>query len=305
MAAISALTTKGVRGELMDRIGKAPVIWPQHCTPLDSKTQVEPHAWMGALPPPRQMIDGRRLQGMRAFTYNVENQEWELSFLLPRRLFEDDQTGNMQIRIQEVADLWTMNKEYLFAQMLINGATAGNLAYDALTFFHDTRTEGSSGTIDNATTSAAATGTIPTASEFLDAMAVIKALMFAYLDDQGRNPANFTAMTDVRVVIPPHYERAAKEALEATMLSNTSNVFGAGLAKADICPFLTDDAIMYVHAVGAPVKGIIYQQRKPLEILVYTDPYWVDANNGVVVTLRERFVFAYGQFRRMVQHTFS
>lgn len=305
MATISALTATGVRGELFEAIKAVPQLWPEHVTKLDSKTQVESFAMVGALPQPREMADGRRIQGLRAFTYDIVNKEYELTFLLPRIMFEDDQTGQLNLRIQEVAAAWARYKDYLFAQMLINGATAGYVAYDALTFFHDTRTEGDSGTIDNKTTSAAATGTVPTATEFLDAMQAIKAVMFRYADDQGRVGANGLAMQDVRVIIPPTYERGATEALNAVMLSNTSNVYGQGLAKADICSDLAADTKMYVHAVGDPVKGVLYQQRTELEINVYSDPQAVDSNNGLLVTLRERFVFAYGQFRRMVEHTFS
>lgn len=301
---LTALTTKGVRAELQERINEVPQVWPAHCTHMPSTTQVEPYAMAGALPIPRQMIDGRRVQGLGQFNYNIENEEWELSFLIDRKILEDDQTGALRLRIGEAAGAWAINKEYLFGLMLINGASAGFVAYDANTFFHDTRTEGDSGTIDNKTTSAAATGTIPTATEFLDAMQTIKAQMWRFNDDKGR-PGNILAMSKIRVLIPSTYERAAAEGLKAAMLSSTSNVFGQGLAQFDVHPFLAADTKMYVHAVGAPIKGIIYQERTKLEILIYDDPKEIDMNNGLLVTLRQRFKFAYGQFRRMVEHTFS
>jgi len=190
--------------------------------------------------------------------------------------------------------------------MLEQGGTL--LAYDGSTFFDDTRTEGDSGTIDNNLTSvAAADNAIPTAAEFLAEMAIIKAKMARFNDDTGR-PGNLAALQSVRVLAPPEAEKSLLEALRSTLISNTDNVYGRGLAELDLNPFFTysgTTCTIYVHAVGDPFKGLIHQQRTPLEILVYDDPYWMDANNGVLVTCRERFVFAYGQFRRMAKHVFT
>ena len=63
---------------------------------------------------------------------------------------------------------------------------------------------------------------------------------------------------------------------------------------------------MFVHAVGGnPTKGMIYQQRLPLSVVVHDDEQAMDLNDGLLVTCRERFVFAYGNFRKMVKHVFT
>jgi len=254
------------------------------------------------------MVDGRRIKELRTFTYDIKNKEYELTVLIPRKWLEDDQTGAIRLRISEMATAWKSYKPYLFTQMLENGGSAGYVAYDGNTFFHDTREEGASGAIDNdATSVAAAANAVPTAAEFLDEMAVIKALMARYKDDQGR-PANIGAMSQVRVIAPPEAERSLMEALRSTLISNTDNVYGRGLAELDINPLLTASATsctIFVHAVSHPLKAIIYQQRTPLDIVLFDSPEFMDANNGLLITLRERFVFAYGQFRRMVRHVFT
>lgn len=305
---LQKLTTKGIRRDLQARIDQIPDIWPPHCTMVDSTTKVEPFGWAGAIPQPREMIDGRRIKGIRAFTYDVRNKTYELSVLFPREWFEDDQTGAIQMRIGEMAAAWKAYKPWLFTQMLENGGSSGYVAYDGNTFFHDTRTEGASGAIDNNLTSvAAADDAIPTPAEFLAQMAIIKAKMARFLDDQGR-PSNLAAMTKVRVLAPPEAEKSVMEALHSTLIGNTDNVYGRGLAEPDFNPFFTHSATtcpIFVHAVGDPSKGIIHQQRKTLEIVMFDDEKWMDANDGLLITLRERFVFAYNNFRRMAKHVFT
>lgn len=305
---LQKLTTKGIRRELQERIDEIPDIWQPHCTMVDSTTEVEPFAWAGAVPQPREMIDGRRIKGLRAYTYDIRNKEYELSVLFPRKWFEDDQTGAIKLRIAEMATAWKAYKPYLFTLMLENGGSAGYVAYDGNTFFHDTRSEGDSGTIDNDMTSvAAADDAVPTPAEFLAQLAIIKAAMRRFKDDEGR-PGNLRAMKQLRILAPGEAEKSILEALNATLISNTDNVFGRNLAEPDFNDFFTYGATtctIFVHAVGDPLKAIIHQQRTPLEIVIYDGPEWVDANNGLLVTLRERFVFAYGQFRRMVRQVFT
>jgi len=305
---LQKLTTAGIRRGLQEQIDAAPQIWQEHCQEEEATTKVTPFAWAGAMPQPREMVDGRRIKGIRAFSYDITNKTYELSVLFPREWFEDDQTGAIKMRIAEMATAWAAYKPYLFTQMLENGGSAGYIAYDGNTFFHDTRTEGASGAIDNNLTSvAAADNAIPTATEFLAQMAIIKAKMARFLDDQGR-PGNRGAMGKIRVLIPPEAEKDIREALNSTLIGNTDNVFGRGLAEMEINEFFTHSATtctIFVHAVGSPQKGIIHQQRTPLEIVTYDQPEWMDRNDGLLVTLRERFVFAYGQFRRMVKHVFT
>lgn len=303
---LQQLTVKGVRRELQETIDAYPQDWREHVTLVDSNTEVEPFAWAGAIPQPRIMLDGRLVRDIRTFTYNITNNEYELTVLFPRKWFEDDQTGAIRIRISELATSWMNYKPYLFAQMLINGGS--NNAYDGNTFFDDTRTEGDSGTIDNDLTSAAAADSaVPTATEFLTQLSIIKAAMRRFNDDSGQ-PANVSAMTRMGIVAPGEMEKEIMTALSSTLISNTDNVWGRNIAKpyfSDFLPYSGSTTICYVHAMGSAMKGIIYQQRTPMELVLFDGAEWMDANDGLLITLRERFVFAYGQFRRMARQTFT
>jgi len=297
------LIVKGAQRAFHERLAQIPTIWQNHCAVYDSDTAVEPHSFPGFIPKPREFLNGRQIQGIRDFTFNITNNEYELSIAINRKHFEDDQTGLIAERMREVAEVWGTFKDYLFAQMLINGATAGYTAWDGTVFFGDTRAIGGSANIDNATTSAATTGTIPTAGEFIADLKTIKALVRRYQDDTGR-PFNQLAVQNLRTIVPPSYEAAAFEALNAAFISQTENVF-KGFSELDVCDYLTADTKMYITAVGAERKPFIMQQRMPLEVIILDSADQVALHNAVLVLARERFVFAYGEPRRAVEHTYS
>ena len=305
---LEKLTTKGIERLMMATIESFPDWWRPHCTELPATAKITPFAWPGAAPQPREMVDGRRIQEIRAFNYNISNKTYELSFLIPREWLEDDQTGSIRQLVAQVGEAFGAYKTYLFTYLLEQGGTL--TGYDGATFFHDTRIEGNSAAIDNNLTSTAAAGSaIPTSAEFLAEMAVIKALMGRYQDDRARN-MNTVALTSVRVIAPRDCEPSMLEALKATQIGGTSNVYGQGLAQPDFNDQFTVDATptmtMFVHAVGgSTTRAMIYQQRLPLSVVVHDDEQAMDLNDGLLVTCRERFVFAYGNFRKMVKHVFT
>lgn len=296
------LIVKGAQRAFHERLSEIPTIWQNHCAIYDSNTAVEPHAFPGFIPKPREFLNGRQIQGIRDFSFNITNNEYELSILIDRKHFEDDQTGLIAERMREVAEVWGTFKDYLFAQLLINGPSAGFVAFDGGIFYKDDRTIGDSGTIDNQLTSAAA-GTLPVVAEFFTGVKTSKTQLRKFKDDTGR-PFNILAISDTRVIVPPAFEHVAFEALNATFISNTDNVFRS-IAQLDVLDYLTDEALMYINALGAERKPFIMQQRMPLEVEILDGADQVALNNGVLVLARERFVFAYGDPRRSIEYTYS
>lgn len=145
---------------------------------------------------------------------------------------------------------------------------------------------------------------MPTTEEFLQAVAAAKVAFVAMKNDHGMR-TNGGAILDLRCIIPAEYERAAAEALQSTQLDASSNPFGQGLAKYEVNPFLEATDRFYVDALGADDRGIIYQERNKLEVVVHHSPEAMDDNDGLKVTLRHRFAFAYGDFTKLGRHVFT
>ena len=214
------LAIKGALASFHETLANIPTIWQNHCMMADSTTSVEQYVFPGFVPTPRLFVNGRTIQGLRDFKFNITNNEYELSILIDRKSFEDEQYGLINSRLQELAEVWGTFKDYLFAQLLINGDVSGNVGWDGTLFYTTSRTIGGSATIDNAKTSAAATSTIPSVIEFRAAMESAKATMRGYQDDQGR-PFNSLATKNLRVIVPPTYESVAMEALNASIITGS------------------------------------------------------------------------------------
>lgn len=303
---LANLSTRGVSARFAAVMDRIPTVYNKHCQVIQADTDIMPYAWPGMLPQPREFLNSRAVQGIRDFTYNVQTKEYELTIEIPRKWLEDDQTGLINARLDECAEVWATFWDFVFAALLTNGSTAGNLAYDGGVFYADTRVIGTSANIDNKLTAAAATSTTPTAAEFKAALPEIKKTLWKYQDDQGR-PYNAAAIQNISFVIPPEYEYQAAEAFNATIISQTSNVF-VQFAKFDVLPYLSPTAEpskMYINALGATRKPFIDQQRTPLEIIIDSRMEDVANRNSVLVLCRQRRVLAYGDPLRSIEFTWS
>lgn len=300
-----------------DRLAGIPEVWRNYATIAASTTAIEAYTYAGHVPIPRVMTGERQIQGMSDGTFNVENETHEVTVLVRRENFEDDQISAITGRFRELAEAMATYKDSLLTTLLENGSstTLGLAPLDGLAFFHDTRTIGSSGTIDNDVTSvAAADNAVPTTSEFLLQLAIWKAAMLAYGDDRGR-PFNMAAMNNMRIAIMPPAEAAVRVGLNSSFVpvvagdgaSDVTKVF-QGMAQIDLLPYHTASATtntMYLAMLGAERRPILYQQRMPLEIILDTTPANVAARNGVLVMARERFKMTYGDPRRMLKQVWT
>lgn len=293
------LIAKGAINTFHDTLADFPETWRPYVTEIPSDAAVEQLVWGGSVPEPREFIDGRSIQGMRDFTFNLTNQEFELSIKINRTHFEDDRTGIINMQIQDMAEVWGQFKNSQFATLL----TGGGNAHDGTAFFANTRVVGDSANIDNTTTLAAGTGTIPTQAEMLNAVVDAKARMRRFESDQGR-PYNTSAIRELRVLVPPTYERAAAEATVLTLNAGGANALSS-FATYDVMDELTADTLMYVCAVGNSRKPFIYQERTPVEVRVLDSEDDMALHGGVLVLARQRYVLAFGEFRRAIQVTVS
>lgn len=312
------LTTKGALAAFHDRLDSIPTFYDKVCQIVPSNAKVENYGFPGHLPIPRVMRSGRRVQGLRDWSYNVENETYELTIAIDRTYFEDDQTGLVASRMREVAEAWATFKDDLLVDLLINGGTAGYTAFDGNTFFHNTRTLGDSGTIDNKLTSAAATGTIPIAAECKTSLSTSIAQMRGFKDDQGR-PFNTQAASKLAVVCPPECEFAYKEAINSSVILQPNVDMASATAGAAVDNVFYQIADVYVTgyysngtyprdyimAIGAERKPFIYQERTPLEVQILDDAASVAYHDAVLVLCRQRFVLAYGEFRRCIEYIWS
>ena len=193
MAVISTgLLTKGVRSDFFNRMEATPNHFRDLSTRIVSTTDQENYRWLGTVPKIREWGTGRLAQGLRSESYSVENLKYEATIEVDRDEISDDQTGQIRLRVGELAQRAATHKDFLISHLLIDGETSGNNSYDGVSFFNAAHESGASGQQSNLLTFDAVDSDAPTAEEFKAALAEAIAQMLAFKDDQGE-PALFSA----------------------------------------------------------------------------------------------------------------
>jgi hypothetical protein len=304
------LSVKGALAAFHQAVESAPAIHANHTQTYTSTTDTEALTFPGFVPRPREFLDSRQFQGMRDFRYNVTNKEYELSLIVTRKNWEDDQTGLINQRFSETGEVWGEYLDYLFGLLLSNGNVSGNNGWDGTTFHSDSHAAGSSGlVIDNNVDENITTTTAITAAEFLTLTNSARTAYLSYNDDQGR-PFNSQAISKIRFIVPPNHERGAYEAMNQVAFtggSGATNVYGnAFIDGIDVSPYIAAATTeIFSSALGSVRKPFIHQERTPLEVIILSGGDEVAKNNGVMLLSRQRFLLTYGEFRRSILHTMT
>jgi len=304
MAVINTgLLTKGLRSEFFNRFEKTPTYYQDLATRIASNSDRETYRWLGTVPKLREWGPGRMARGLRTESYSVENLKYEATLEVDRDEIADDQTGQIRVRIGELAQRAATHKDYLIGQLLQLGGAAEALAYDGVPFFSDSHSSGSSGAQSNDLTYDAEAPADPTAEEFRASLKRAIAQVLGFKDDAGEPLA--LAATGLVCVVPGTMYLAALEALNATLIGSTTNVL-QGAARVAALPWLTNAAVWYLLKTDGVIRPLIFQDREPVEFSAL-------AENSEEAFKREKFLYgvraryrmAYGYWQFAVRTTFE
>lgn len=304
MAVINTgLLTKGLRSEFFNRFNAATTHYQDLSTRIQSNSDTENYKWLGSVPRMREWGTGRVARGLRTESYSVENLKYESTIEVDRDEISDDQTGQIRIRIGELAERAATHKDYLIAQLLINGETSGFDSYDGVSFINDSHVSGSSGTQDNKLGFTATDPDDPTTTEFKGALKQAIGAMMGFKDDQG-DPMSVSA-TGLVCIVPTTMYLTALEALNATIVNDTSNVL-AGAARVIAFPWLTNLSKWYLLKSDGIVRPLIFQDREPAEFTALTE----DSDEGFrrekfLFGVRARYCLTYGYWQYAIRTDFS
>ncbi len=304
MAVINTgLLTKGLRSEFFNRFEATPAHFKELATRIPSTSDSETYRWLGTVPKMREWGTGRVAKGLRTESYSVENLKYEATIEVDRDEIADDQTGQIRVRVGELAQRAATHKDFLIAQLLSNGGTAGFNSYDGVTFFSDTHVSGDSGQQDNNLTSSATDPDNPTVQEFKAALKQAIAAMMSFKDDQGE-PLPMGA-TGLVCVVPPTMFFTALESINATVIDNTTNVL-SGAAKVISMPWLTDASMWYLLKTDGVLRPLIFQDREPVEFSALAqDSEEAFKREKYLYGVRARYRMAYGYWQFAIRTDFT
>ncbi|MCU0843050.1 MAG: Mu-like prophage major head subunit gpT family protein, partial [Thiobacillaceae bacterium] len=192
----------------------------------------ELYAWLGQAPTPREMIGGRQPVTLSQNAYQIANKRWESSITVPLLHWRKDKTGQIQVRVQELARRYGVHKARLISTLKLAGHNT--LCYDGQYFYDTDHPE--SGTSQSNLLSADisaypcthhGTTTAPTPCEMAHAIMAAIAAMLGYKDDRGE-PMQEEA-SEFLVMVPATLWLAAITAVGAKVLdSGDDNVVAIG-----------------------------------------------------------------------------
>ncbi len=153
MAVINTgLLTKGLKSsffETFNQLHGQSTVFQDLCTTIPSDSDQENYRWLGSVPAMREWGTGRKAKGLNSESYNVKNLKYESTIEVDRDEISDDQTGQIAIRVREQAQRAAWHKDYLIAQLLLNGSSTGYNSYDGVPFFDAAHVSGASGSQAN------------------------------------------------------------------------------------------------------------------------------------------------------------
>lgn len=217
--------------------------------------------------------------------------------------FRRDKTGQIEIRINELATRAAQLPQKILSAAL--NAAASTAAYDGTNFFGSHTTRG--GTVNNQTTSAAATGTTPTSAEASDALLAMITRLVSFVDDAGE-PRNADAKRFV-IMAPP--------VLWAPVCGAISNIFvGSGQSNTLLATKFAMEPIMnarltatdkiYLFNEDSDAKALAFQDEvmtTVAELGVGSD--WHTMNDSRRYFVKRVCNGALGRFDQAIEHTFT
>lgn len=235
---------------------------------FQSDQESETYKWLGMSPVMKEWIGGRNAKGFRENGITITNIEFEATMEVLTKELRRDKTGQILIRIMELADRTNAHWAKLLTTLIINGETA--LAYDGAEFFATDHSEGDSGSQSNDITYDSSSTTIPTAAEM--ELAILKNIeaILGFKDDQAE-PINEGANSFL-VMVPVPFMSATLSALKNDMIvdsngSRTNTIRSSGFnISLTINPRLTWTTKFAVFRADGNTKPFIRQEEEPVQI---------------------------------------
>jgi len=299
----TGLLSKGLRSEFFDRFERTNTYYKELATRIPSNSDSENYKWLGTVPKMREWGSGRLARGLRTESYSVENLKYEATIEVDRDEIADDQTGQIRVRVGELARRAATHKDYLLGQLLSNGGSSGYHSYDGVPFFRAAHVSGDSGTQDNDLTYNADDAGDPTTAEFKAALKQAIATMLAFKDDQGE-PMNI-GVSGLVCVVPPSMLFTAMEAVNASVIANTDNVV-KGIARVIALPWLSAASTWYLLKTDGVVRPFIFQDREPVEFGALTETSEEGfKREKLLFGVRARYRMTYGYWQFAVRTVFG
>lgn len=268
----TTLSSRAIIGRYYQRLEQNPGLeWINALSNyFTSDQESETYKWLGQVPAMREWIGGRHAKGFRENGITIENKHFEATLELLVREMKRDKTGQIMVRVDELADRTNAHWAKLISELIANGES--RVAYDGQYFFDTDHAEGDSGNqsnllsvdISGLPTEVHGSTTVPSVEEMQLAILQCVQAMFGFKDDQGE-PLNESAR-EFLVMVPVPMWHVAKAATAAPVLThgqtNIIQVMDAISLRVAPNPRLPWTSKFAVFRTDGAVKPFIRQEEE-------------------------------------------
>lgn len=229
----------------------------------------EEYKWLGQTPAMREWVGGRHAKGFNENGLTIANKHYEGTLEVDVADMRRDKTGQIMVRVDELAQRTNSHWASLLSTLTINGES--NVCYDGQFFFDTDHSEGNSGTQSNDIASdisaipAAVHGstTDPSPQEMSGSIFAGIQQILSFVDDQGE-PMNENA-NQFLVQVPISLMKAAMSAVSDATFgggeTNTLNATGFSIRVAPNARLSSWTDKFAVYRTDGFVKPFIRQQE--------------------------------------------
>lgn len=232
--------------------------WKKISMEVPSTKDKESYAWLGATPSMREWVSERMPKALAEHGFEIENKKWESTITVSADAIDDDQYGQIALRVRQLAESARDFYRVKAFDTLVAGASTK--CYDGQYFFDNDHSEGTSGTQVNLGSSTLSSTSLSAA----------RAAMSRFKDDTG-NPLGINGDT---LLVPPELEATALELVGAETIeryvangTDKQPVLNIHRGKYTVISTerITDADSWYLLCGSRITKPIIFQNRKPTE----------------------------------------
>jgi phage major head subunit gpT-like protein len=272
----SKLSSRAIIGQFYQRLEQNPGLeWVQAVSNyFTSDQESETYRWLGQVPVMREWIGGRQAKGFRENGITIENRHFEATLELLTRELRLDKTGQVMVRVNELADRTNGHWAKLVSDLVVNAES--RVAYDGQYFFDTDHSEGKSGSQSNSLSvdisglpvEVHGSTTLPSVEEMQLAILKVIQQIFSFKDDQGE-PMNENARSFL-IMVPTAMWHVAKAATAAPVITHGQTNIVQVMDEVQLSitqnPRLPWTDKFAVFRTDGAVKPFIRQEEEPVAL---------------------------------------
>lgn len=257
-----------------------------------SNSNKEKYGWLGQAPQMNEWKDSRTLKGLLDYDYEIENISYESTLQVDRDEIDDDQIGNIKIRIQDMARVARNHPRKLFFELLQDGEVG--LCYDGSPFFSTTHKYTTDSVAQSNLYSGSIAGSIPTPAEFAANFEEVRAGI-RQLKMDNDEPAN---EGDLKLFIwaSPDMQSVMDKVFKADQLNSSTNTL-KNAADYGVTGRLSGND-WYMFVTNTNIKPIVKQMRQPARFEAMEKGEQAFMNKLLKYGMDYRIGFGYGLWEK-------